>query len=133
MQRKLFSNLFFKKPHVFQIQTLFKFNKATFAQNDKDASLSLKSQGTMIRKSAPEFKGMSFFKDDFVKINSKDFKGKWIVLFFYPLNFTFVCPTEIVEFSEKANEFRKISKIIFLHLKNRLRSHWLFCRLSLLA
>lgn len=37
----------------------------------------------------------------------EDFKSKWLLLFFYPLDFTFVCPTEIVEFSNKADEFRK--------------------------
>ncbi|MDZ4678755.1 MAG: peroxiredoxin [Oligoflexia bacterium] len=34
-------------------------------------------------------------------------KGKWVVLFFYPLDFTFVCPTEVVEFSKRYNEFRE--------------------------
>lgn len=35
-----------------------------------------------------------------------DYKGKYLVLFFYPLDFTFVCPTEIVQFSDKAKDFR---------------------------
>lgn len=38
-----------------------------------------------------------------------DFKGKYLVLFFYPLDFTFVCPTEIVAFSDKANEFHDVN------------------------
>lgn len=37
-----------------------------------------------------------------------DYKGKYVVLFFYPLDFTFVCPTEIVQFSDRAQEFRAI-------------------------
>jgi len=38
-----------------------------------------------------------------------DFKGKYLVLFFYPLDFTFVCPTEIISFSDKASEFHDIN------------------------
>uniref|UniRef100_A0A6B2LJW7 thioredoxin-dependent peroxiredoxin n=1 Tax=Arcella intermedia TaxID=1963864 RepID=A0A6B2LJW7_9EUKA len=38
-----------------------------------------------------------------------DYKGKWVVLFFYPLDFTFVCPTEIIAFSEAAAQFSKIN------------------------
>lgn len=53
---------------------------------------------------------MSFFKDGFKKISLDDYKGKYVVLFFYPLDFTFVCPTEIIEFNKKAEEFRKIGK-----------------------
>ncbi|KAI8613560.1 thioredoxin-like protein [Chytriomyces sp. MP71] len=45
------------------------------------------------------------FKD--VKLS--DYKGKWVVLFFYPLDFTFVCPTEIIAYSELAEDFRKIN------------------------
>ena len=37
-----------------------------------------------------------------------DYSGKYVVLFFYPLDFTFVCPTEIIAFSERAEEFKKI-------------------------
>jgi len=42
------------------------------------------------------------------KISLKDYKDKWVVLFFYPLDFTFVCPTEIIAFNDKAAEFSKI-------------------------
>lgn len=37
-----------------------------------------------------------------------DYKGKWLVLFFYPLDFTFVCPTEILAFSDRLDEFTEI-------------------------
>ena len=63
-----------------------------------------------IQHPAPKFEGMSFFKDGFKKISLDDYKGKYVVLFFYPLDFTFVCPTEIIEFNKKAEEFRKIGK-----------------------
>lgn len=63
---------------------------------------------------APKFEGMSWYGDSFKKISLDDYKGKYVVLFFYPLDFTFVCPTEIVEFNEKAEEFKKNGKILNL-------------------
>ena len=64
----------------------------------------------LIRRQAPKFAGMSWWKDDFKKVSSDDFAGKWICLFFYPLDFTFVCPTEIVDFENAAKEFNNLSK-----------------------
>ena len=47
------------------------------------------------------------------KHHLRDYRGKYVVLFFYPLDFTFVCPTEIIAFSEAAKDFDKLStKII---------------------
>ncbi|XP_055976954.1 thioredoxin-dependent peroxide reductase, mitochondrial [Sorex fumeus] len=58
---------------------------------------------------APHFKGTAVVNGEFKEISLDDFKGKYLVLFFYPLDFTFVCPTEIVAFSDKANEFRDVN------------------------
>jgi alkyl hydroperoxide reductase subunit AhpC len=41
-------------------------------------------------------------------VSLSDYKGKYVVLFFYPLDFTFVCPTEIIAFSDRAKEFKEI-------------------------
>jgi alkyl hydroperoxide reductase subunit AhpC len=43
---------------------------------------------------------------EFKDVDSADFKGKWNVVFFYPLDFTFVCPTELAEFSREIKSFR---------------------------
>lgn len=56
---------------------------------------------------APDFKVDALVGKDFKEVSLDDYRGKWVVLFFYPLDFTFVCPTEIVEFSERAGEFEK--------------------------
>ncbi|MBC7961078.1 MAG: peroxiredoxin [Vallitaleaceae bacterium] len=45
---------------------------------------------------------------DFGQVSLEDYKGKWLVLFFYPLDFTFVCPTEITGFSKRYEEFTKL-------------------------
>lgn len=59
-----------------------------------------------LQKPAPAFSGTAVVGTHFTKINLSDYKGKYLVLFFYPLDFTFVCPTEIVAFSDRAEEFR---------------------------
>ncbi len=54
---------------------------------------------------APDFTATAVFDQDFKEISLSDYKGKYVVLFFYPLDFTFVCPTEITAFSDRYSEF----------------------------
>ena len=61
-----------------------------------------------IRKPAPYFEGAAFY-NGIKTIKSTDYRGKYLVLFFYPLDFTFVCPTEIIQFSDRVKEFRDIN------------------------
>lgn len=61
-----------------------------------------------VGKEAPKFKLEALVDDKFQHISIEDYKGKWLVLFFYPLDFTFVCPTEILEFSGRVEEFKKL-------------------------
>ncbi|XP_029669763.1 peroxiredoxin-like [Formica exsecta] len=68
-------------------------------------SSKLLSSWPQIQKPAPEFSGTAVVKGDFKEIKLSDYKGKYVVLFFYPLDFTFVCPTEIIAFSERISEF----------------------------
>jgi len=56
---------------------------------------------------APEFAGKAVVDGRIKDISLSDFKGKYVVLLFYPADFTFVCPTEIIAFSERAEEFKK--------------------------
>merc|ERR1712018_553621 len=48
----------------------------------------------------------------FQDISLDDFKGKYVFFFFYPLDFTFVCPTEIIAFSDRAKEFEGIDTVV---------------------
>ena len=57
---------------------------------------------------APDFSEEAVINGDFKKISLSDYKGKWLVLFFYPLDFTFVCPTEITAFSNSIDGFKKL-------------------------
>jgi len=61
----------------------------------------------LISKPAPDFQGAAVVNGEFKDIKLSDYKGKYLVLFFYPLDFTFVCPTEIIAFSDRVDEFRK--------------------------
>ncbi len=66
--------------------------------------------GVLVGKKAPEFKAMAVVNGcDFKEIKLSDFAGKYVVLFFYPLDFTFVCPTELHAFQEKAETFKKLN------------------------
>jgi len=63
-----------------------------------------------INDQAPWCSGLEALVDGkFTKINLGQYEGKYIVLFFYPLDFTFVCPTEIVEFSNRIEEFKLLN------------------------
>lgn len=62
----------------------------------------------IVTEPAPTFNCNAWFDWKEVKVNLQDYKGKYVVLFFHPLNFTFVCPTEIIEFSNQAQMFKYI-------------------------
>ncbi|MBI4970787.1 MAG: peroxiredoxin [Candidatus Omnitrophica bacterium] len=66
-------------------------------------------QCLQIGKPVPHFVGEALLSDgSFKQIKLSDYKGKWVVLFFYPLDFTFVCPTEIRGFNQHYEEFKKL-------------------------
>ncbi|GLI62618.1 hypothetical protein VaNZ11_005281 [Volvox africanus] len=58
---------------------------------------------------APKWKAQAVVGGEIKEISLDDFKGKYVVFFFYPLDFTFVCPTEIVAFSDRLDEFKAIN------------------------
>ena len=60
---------------------------------------------SIIGKAAPQFTAPAAKDGEIVDISLDDYKGKWLVMFFYPLDFTFVCPTELVAFSDRAEDF----------------------------
>jgi peroxiredoxin (alkyl hydroperoxide reductase subunit C) len=58
---------------------------------------------------APDFSATAVENQEFKTVSLSDFRGQYVVLFFYPLDFTFVCPTEITSFSDRAQEFKDIN------------------------
>ncbi|MEQ9620866.1 peroxiredoxin [Coleofasciculus chthonoplastes] len=57
---------------------------------------------------APDFSATAVFDQEFKTIKLSDYRGQYVVIFFYPLDFTFVCPTEITAFSDRFSEFKEV-------------------------
>jgi peroxiredoxin (alkyl hydroperoxide reductase subunit C) len=63
---------------------------------------------SLVTKKAPDFATTAVMTDgSFRELSLADYHGQYVILFFWPLNFTFVCPTEIIAFSDAAKEFAK--------------------------
>jgi peroxiredoxin (alkyl hydroperoxide reductase subunit C) len=61
---------------------------------------------SLVTKQSPSFELEGVVGGEFGSVRLSDYRGNWLVLFFYPLDFTFVCPTEIKEFSRRLGEFQ---------------------------
>lgn len=68
---------------------------------------------SLIGKELNEFKVQAYMNNEFKAITKEDLLGKWNVLFFYPADFTFVCPTELEDLQNKYEEFKKIGCEIY--------------------
>lgn len=68
---------------------------------------------TLINSQLPEFSVQAYHNDDFVGVSNKDLEGKWSILFFYPADFTFVCPTELGDMADKYEEFKKMGVEVY--------------------
>lgn len=66
-------------------------------------------RSAVVREPAPEFSGKAVVNGAIKSISMNDYKDKYIVLLFYPMDFTFVCPTEIIAFSDRHEEFAKLN------------------------
>ncbi|XP_036271044.1 peroxiredoxin-4-like [Pipistrellus kuhlii] len=67
------------------------------------------ADSVMISKPAPYWEGTAVINGDFKELKLTDYRGKYLVFFFYPLDFTFVCPTEIIAFGDRIEEFKSIN------------------------
>lgn len=67
-----------------------------------------------VRHPAPAFKKTAVVNGLFEEVSLEQYKGKWVILGFFPLAFTFVCPTEIIAFSEAAKQFSERNAQVLL-------------------
>ena len=67
----------------------------------------------IINAQAPEFKVQAFHNGSFKEVSNADIAGKWAIFFFYPADFTFVCPTELVDPAEHYAEFQKLGVEVY--------------------
>ncbi|MCD8390473.1 MAG: peroxiredoxin [Firmicutes bacterium] len=68
---------------------------------------------SLINKEVSDFKVQAFQTGEFKEITKQNILGKWSVFFFYPADFTFVCPTELEDLADKYDEFKKIGCDIY--------------------
>lgn len=68
---------------------------------------------TIINTHIPEFQLQAYHNGEFVTVTDKDVLGKWAVFFFYPADFTFVCPTELVDLAEKYDKLKSMGVEVY--------------------
>lgn len=68
---------------------------------------------TLINTKVVDFKAQAYHHGEFRTITQEDLKGKWSIFFFYPADFTFVCPTELGDMAEKYADFQKLGVEIY--------------------
>ena len=62
---------------------------------------------SLINKEVSDFSVQAFQNNEFKTVTKADLQGKWSVFFFYPADFTFICPTELEDLANKYEEFKK--------------------------
>ena len=68
---------------------------------------------SIINSPIPEFKVQAYHNGVFKTVSNEDIKGKWAIFFFYPADFTFVCPTELVDMAEKYEQFKAMGVEVY--------------------
>ena len=68
---------------------------------------------TLINSKVPDFKAQAYQNNSFKTVTQNDLKGKWSIFFFYPADFTFVCPTELGDMADKYAEFQKMGVEVY--------------------
>lgn len=68
---------------------------------------------TIINSRVPEFKAQAYHNNEFKTVTHNDLIGKWSILFFYPADFTFVCPTELGDLEDKYHELQKMGVEVY--------------------
>lgn len=68
---------------------------------------------SIINSTVPEFSLQAYHNEQFKPVTNKDIKGKWAIFFFYPADFTFVCPTELGDLADKYEQLQKMGVEVF--------------------
>nr|CDS27844.2 Peroxiredoxin 2 [Hymenolepis microstoma] len=79
---------------------------------------------------APDFSGLAVVNMEVKKISLSDYKGKYCILFFYPFDFTSVCPTEILAFNDRLDSFKKIDCEVIACSTDSHYSHLAWCNVD---
>ncbi len=76
-----------------------------------------------IGQQVPSLEAEAYAAGKFTHVKLSDYRGKWVVLFFYPLDFTFICPTEIREFAKREPEFKQLNAVVLGASTDSAHSH----------
>ena len=68
---------------------------------------------SIINAQLPDFKVQAFHNGNFTTVTNEDVAGKWAIFFFYPADFTFVCPTELVDLAEKYEHLKSLGVEVY--------------------
>lgn len=86
---------------------------------------------TLVGQPAPSFKAEAYIRGDITELSSQQLRGRWAVLVFYPLDFTFICPTELRAFGQECEEFRKLGAEVVGISVDSVYSHKAWCERDL--
>lgn len=86
---------------------------ASVLMADKVKILKQKNMESIINTHIPEFKVQAYHNGEFKTVTDKDVLGKWAIFFFYPADFTFVCPTELEDMADKYEEFKRLGVEVY--------------------
>lgn len=75
----------------------------------KALQTAIRANSSLVTKPAPAFKATALVQGKFQEVSLDDYKDKYLCLFFYPLDFTFVCPTEITAFNDSNSAFADLN------------------------
>ncbi|KAK2655436.1 hypothetical protein Ddye_008488 [Dipteronia dyeriana] len=97
-----------RKPLRSGVPRSLSFNRGSHSR--KAFVVKATSEAPLVGNKAPDFEAEAVFDQEFINVKLSEYIGKkYVILFFYPLDFTFVCPTEITAFSDRHAEFEKIN------------------------
>ncbi|MDC4233683.1 alkyl hydroperoxide reductase subunit C [Actinomyces sp. B33] len=78
---------------------------------------------SLINTRAAEWSGTAYCDGDFIEVSSEDHRGQWAILFFYPADFTFVCPTELEDMADHYDEFQQLGVKVYAFSTDKHFSH----------
>lgn len=90
------------------IVALSLINGCGFGENNKKLSVSSPPNGSLLEKQLPPTELPAWYRGKITSINLGNYRGQWLILFFYPGDFTFVCPTELKELADYYKEIKRM-------------------------
>jgi peroxiredoxin (alkyl hydroperoxide reductase subunit C) len=103
-----------------------------FDEDDEDDEYAIQypPATARVQGKAPKFTAAAVYNDDITEISLEDYRGKYVVVFFYPKDFTYVCPTEIIAFNDRAADFEAVNTQLIAVSTDSPESHLAWTKLS---